>query len=462
MRRLLALLPALVCLAAVIFALLTPRRPGGAARFFDAHPRDVRDASASALILLADGRDAGHAGAELARLGGAALPWVLPRLDTLAPAERARVARALGPVARRMGLGEPEDFATDAAAVLFWTRFWADRGPDFHPGAVRRVVARLGERSLAQRRDDVSALDTYALPALLDGLRDALARDDVAAARRYARAAAHAAELPWTIPADADLASARAIGARWRRWWIDERANFSVFDGLDRAVAAVSETQFGHWSTALFDERGGSLPGGGPRLATVAQGALVSLLSLAAALALLLLLALAWAYVDLAARSRGLHRLLMSAAAIPLSALVLATPDAAHVGLTLLAGVVVCRSAALAAARARAAAAAPYARAARAVGLGPRAYARRALREAAATALAAASCDVGVLVLAAWLDRARGVTGVWSLGAQAFASRDAATLVLVAATGLVLVALLDAGLALVARRTFPDLSEAAT
>ena len=65
---------------------------------------------------------------ELLRLGGASLPHLLPRLDSLAPRERVRVALSLAPLVARMGLdhqGEPED---PERVVLFWSRFWDTRG----------------------------------------------------------------------------------------------------------------------------------------------------------------------------------------------------------------------------------------------------------------------------------------------------------------------------------------------
>src|SRR5689334_15064178 len=72
--------------------------------FVNSAPQDVRDRALSAMKRAADadGPSAAAARAELLRLGGAALPHLLPRLDTLEPVARGRVAMALGPVALRM------------------------------------------------------------------------------------------------------------------------------------------------------------------------------------------------------------------------------------------------------------------------------------------------------------------------------------------------------------------------
>ena len=135
-------------------------------------PRNARD------LALAAGREpwraaaptAPPARAELARLGGAALPHVLGTLDALDPVARGRVSLALVPVARRMGLAEADGLATPEQALVFWTRFWQDRSADFRAPVVRRKVARLAERALALRQKEVVELDTFAIPELIDAL----------------------------------------------------------------------------------------------------------------------------------------------------------------------------------------------------------------------------------------------------------------------------------------------------
>src|SRR5690349_8726860 len=68
-------------------------------RFVNVLPRDVRArADAAVRAIAAESSDAEAARRELARLGGAAFPHVLPVLDALAPEPRERVAIALAPV----------------------------------------------------------------------------------------------------------------------------------------------------------------------------------------------------------------------------------------------------------------------------------------------------------------------------------------------------------------------------
>src|SRR6185437_11682165 len=135
-------------------------------RFLNPNAKDVRSYTKDALALLAGDRTEDHEqGAHaLQRLGGAALPYVVPLLDSLGPDARGRAAVALGPVADRMGLPDRDRLAEPESAALFWARFWDDRALDFAPAAVDRAVARLVEHGSEQRETDLVALDTFALP----------------------------------------------------------------------------------------------------------------------------------------------------------------------------------------------------------------------------------------------------------------------------------------------------------
>ena len=136
---------AIVSVAAfAVLARLTDRvaeRPSDVALFVNLSPHSARELSLSATERVASGGpDSARAAGELARLGGAALPYVLPALDALSPAARGRVAVALAPVARRMDLADDTPLERPDSAISFWTRFWQDRGADFRAPVVRRKV----------------------------------------------------------------------------------------------------------------------------------------------------------------------------------------------------------------------------------------------------------------------------------------------------------------------------------
>src|SRR5262245_37036800 len=106
-------------------------------RFVNSSPRDARVRALEAVAALAAGGEgAGRAADDLRRLGGSALPHVLPALDGLAPEPRTRVALALAPIAARMRLPKAEQAADPAQAVAFWMRFWDDRGIEFRSASV--------------------------------------------------------------------------------------------------------------------------------------------------------------------------------------------------------------------------------------------------------------------------------------------------------------------------------------
>ncbi len=214
-------------------------------RFVNPNPQDVRSRARAAFahVAAADAeRDAGAA--ELLRLGGAALPYVLPRLQALPPDERLRVAASLQPLAERMGRAEPADSREPDAAVLFWMHFWDDRELDFTDAAVARAVERLVEHGSDLRESDLIAMDTFALPEIL---RAMMATHDPVALARLTRVARHAARRGPTLHRDASAAQARRAVADWQEWWFVHATDFVALDGVARATAYATETRYGKW-----------------------------------------------------------------------------------------------------------------------------------------------------------------------------------------------------------------------
>src|SRR6187549_1468867 len=128
LRRVLWLLPTLflVSLAAFQFFAWTlpppPQSyPGELPRsaplpvFVNPHPDNARELALALMQKVAEGPDK-QAAAELAKLGGAALPHILPRFDQLSPTERGRVALALKPLALRMGIASQLELSDPDAA----------------------------------------------------------------------------------------------------------------------------------------------------------------------------------------------------------------------------------------------------------------------------------------------------------------------------------------------------------
>jgi hypothetical protein len=237
-------------------------------------PHDARDLTLAAVRTVAHGGgDANAAERELARLGGAALPHVLPFLESLDPGPRGRVALALRPIARRMGVAADDDLDTAERAVVFFTRFWQDRSADFRAQAVRRKVQRLAERALPLRRKEVVELDTFALPELLDALGRVQSDEDVKRVERLVPVLAHVSGVSLVLPPNPSLAQAAEVVAAWRDWGFDHGSDFVTLDGPGRLAAMVFETRYFRFLASMPRAFSHDDPAGAERLRRVFAGA---------------------------------------------------------------------------------------------------------------------------------------------------------------------------------------------
>ena len=306
LRRALWILPALVVTTLLLFALVT-RLAGrhthegqGVGRelplFFNSKPRDVRALSEQAVRDIAQQRNTEQAKSQLVRLGGAALPFVLPQLDALGPEARGRLALALQPIALRMGLASPQAFSSPNGAVTFWTRFWEERAIDFNPSAVRRAVRRQATHGSAARRAALIELDTFALGGLMDALDRVQTPDDVSRAARLLSVASHVTGRDACVQPGMAVDTADRCVSRWREWWLLSRSDYEVLSGPGRISAMLTETQYGLWALQALTLRLGVGPDGvsvlerltseGPRTVGLALLALVLAYGLAFPLAL--------------------------------------------------------------------------------------------------------------------------------------------------------------------------------
>jgi peptide/nickel transport system permease protein len=254
LRRILWLVPGLILASLLAFASLAERAPSESDELrlpvvFNPTPEDVKSLSLGAMARVARG----GAGAEdatrtLGRLGGAALPHLLPRLDGLPPDSRVRVALALAPIGRRMRAGGEEELSSPEQAVLFWTRFWEDRALEFRPAVAKRLARRLAERSLATRREEILGLDTYAVPALLDELGRIETRADAARVATLTEVLSYVNGRDWRVPGDNDPVKAAKTAEVWRAWWSHHRYEYLVLDGPRRVAAMVLQTRYAQWA----------------------------------------------------------------------------------------------------------------------------------------------------------------------------------------------------------------------
>ncbi len=213
--------------------------------FFNSHPRDVRVRAEEALAHLVNADAKAEVGAhELVRLGGAALPFVLPQLDKLAPQPRARVAVALQPIAERMGEPSAPELRQPDRAVLYWSRFWEDRSLDFTGPAVKRAVHRLVLHSTDLRERDLLGVDTYSLAVIVPQMA---ATDDREALRKLSALASHVTGRSREVAFDADDTALRRTVDDWQAWWQAHESDYVALDGVTRVAGTLTETRYGKW-----------------------------------------------------------------------------------------------------------------------------------------------------------------------------------------------------------------------
>jgi peptide/nickel transport system permease protein len=214
-------------------------------RLVNVSPNDVRTKVDECIAhIVSDDGDAVFCEHRLAQIGGAALPYLLPHLDDIPPAERGRLALALAPVARRMGIGDEADLRDPDRAALFWERFWEDRSVDFTEPAVRRAVQRLAARGNEQREEELLILDTYALRELIDAMR---ATKDHDALVRLTRIASHVTNREATLAPNADRAATRAVISEWLSWWYVHETDYVTLQGGEKVTASIAQTRYAKW-----------------------------------------------------------------------------------------------------------------------------------------------------------------------------------------------------------------------
>jgi ABC-type dipeptide/oligopeptide/nickel transport system permease component len=385
LRRLLWIVPILIGVTIVSFALLSyvpdpadepasmARRSADDAiemrrerfldlpRFVNERPQDVRVRVDGALeLLLSDGADSERGRETLVKLGGAALPYLLPRLDTLDSAARGRVAIALAKVAERMGISSAQ-LKDRAQAVAFWNRFWADRAIDFRPANARRAARRLAMHPTSTRQTDLLDLDTYALDQIMELLTEmassaaagfasavggeAAARDsdkiawNSLAAARLVDAASHVSERSDRIAEGATDGEAFACVRRWQRWWQVHRSDYTALTGSSRVLAVLTETQYARWAERVIFLGVGTGDDGVSTLRRLRLRAgptlLLSFGAVVTAYGLALGLGVIGALRSRRAVNLGVISLTLTAYAIPTACLaVFHAPDTGHAGST--------------------------------------------------------------------------------------------------------------------------------
>lgn len=214
-------------------------------RLINVAPKDVQTKVDECIgHIVANDEDAGLCATRLATMGGAAFPFLLPRLDNIPPTERGTIALALAPVARRMRIGDEAELTNPDKAALFWSRFWEDRSVDFTEPAVRRAVKRVAERGTDLREEEIRLVDTFALKELIETMRTTR---DVEVLWRLTRIASQVSGRDAVVTPDADRAHARAIRSGWLSWWYVHETDYVALQGGEKVTASIAQTRYAKW-----------------------------------------------------------------------------------------------------------------------------------------------------------------------------------------------------------------------
>lgn len=213
-------------------------------RFINTQPEDVRSRTDACVRRVIAKGAAPDKPTCLVRLGGAALPHLLPRFSEIPPGDRQLVALALAPLAVRMGLRDPEQAQRPDRAISYWSRFWEDHAIDFTAPAVRRAVDRFVQYGGREREGDLRLLDTFVLGDLFIAMAETDRRD---AKGQLANILNHITGKNIPIADDATDLQMRVQVDRWLSWWFVHELDFRSLDGPERVIATISETRYVRW-----------------------------------------------------------------------------------------------------------------------------------------------------------------------------------------------------------------------
>lgn len=251
-RRGLWLLVHLVVVTLVVFAVVgRSARDRSIPLFLNTNPMHLGHHAWELVETVGRGEAGSEAAAsELLELGGAALPHILPKLDSLEPTSRSQVLRALAPLAVRMQQVATEPL-NEAELEALWLTFWNDHSVDFHPAMARRVVRRFVQGPTPQRAQEVKRLDTFALSELLRELsrltRERAELETVQPLLALMCSVATSPGAPCPTSTLETRAQLRPTTDQWRAWWLRNHYRYETPNGVERVFAPLLQTEYAPW-----------------------------------------------------------------------------------------------------------------------------------------------------------------------------------------------------------------------
>ena len=180
---------------------------------------------------------------QLIGVGGAALPYLVPRLAGTEGELRAALLEALAGIAELCGLGEELEAADSPGE--FWRSYWEDYGMDYTPARARRLVRRLVLRDDPLAQAELRRLHSYAYRPLMQALRARTITPEQA--ERLVTMLHQLRGGGPTLRATDDAETRVETIAAWHEWWRRKRSSYIEFGRIQRVTAVITETQYFKW-----------------------------------------------------------------------------------------------------------------------------------------------------------------------------------------------------------------------
>jgi len=206
------------------------------------HPMDVEQRVDRRVADLGHSRRRAEAITRLQGIGGAALPYLIPRIEGTDGDIHDGVMHALAGIAERIGM--ESELASASQAEVFWREYWDVYRLDYTPGRAHRLVRRLVRRDDPLARAELRRLDTYAYTPLIEALDQGL---DAEQTTRIITMLRQVRRSGPTVNADDDESARADTVSAWQEWWRRERSRYEPLGRAGRITAVVTETQYAKW-----------------------------------------------------------------------------------------------------------------------------------------------------------------------------------------------------------------------
>ncbi|MFH1437019.1 MAG: ABC transporter permease subunit [Pseudomonadota bacterium] len=215
--------------------------------FVNVNVQDIRKDVDDLLYMLRDKDKQEFIRRQLIYMGGATLPYILPRLEEMKPEELEIVLDALERVAERMGVAGDLKKSEDPAS--FWRSYWSYYKMDYRKSRARRLVDRFINFNDELAYKEIVRLDTYAFPAVFEVLKGERDTGRIEALVKFVEHAT--GKQPAGVDKD-DAEGMELVVSGWEDWWWRYEDEFSSCDGLCRIYGVVTKTRYFHWVQRLF------------------------------------------------------------------------------------------------------------------------------------------------------------------------------------------------------------------